>query len=312
MLNNEVEDIIEVKNLVKDYGDNLAVNNINFSVKKGEFFGFLGPNGAGKSTTINILCTILGRTSGEVLIGGKDVYLEQDAVRKDIGIIFQEKTLDENLTARENLMIHARLYGVEKKIIEQRINEVLEIVELLDRKKDYVKTFSGGMKRRLEIARGLIHYPKVLFLDEPTTGLDPQTRAHIWEYLIKLKNQHNMTIFLTTHYMDEAEICDNIAIMDSGKIVAYGSPMKLKEDLAENVIKFKSTDSQHTLNYLQQKYSYEILEEGGSFSVKVTNSPTDFINSFIKNYDKEISHLEIARPTLNDVFMNITGKSIRD
>lgn len=312
MLNQETENIIEVKNLVKDYGDNLAVNNISFNVKQGEFFGFLGPNGAGKSTTINILCTILGRTSGEVLIGGKDVYAEQDSVRKDIGIIFQEKTLDENLTARENLLIHARLYGLEKDLIEKRIDEVLEIVELLDRKKDLVKTFSGGMKRRLEIARGLIHYPKILFLDEPTTGLDPQTRAHIWDYLIMLKNQHNMTIFLTTHYMDEAEICDNIAIIDNGEIVAYGSAMQLKEDLAENVVKFISTDPEHTLDYLQKNYSYEVSEEKGNFIVKITDSPTDFINTFIKGYDNKISHLEIIRPTLNSVFMNITGKSIRD
>lgn len=312
MTNQVKENIIEVKNLVKDYGDNLAVDNISFNVKKGEFFGFLGPNGAGKSTTINILCTILGRTSGEIFINGKDVYTDQDEVRKNIGIIFQEKTLDENLTARENLLIHARLYGLDKEVIDGRIDEVLDIVELLDRKNAIVNTFSGGMKRRLEIARGLIHYPKVLFLDEPTTGLDPQTRAHIWDYLIKLKKEHNMTIFLTTHYMDEAEICDNIAIIDSGKIVAHGTPIQLKEELAENIIKFKSSDAKHTLSYLEKNYSYDITEENGEFTIKVTDSTTDFVNSFIKGYDFEISHLEVIRPTLNSVFMNITGKSIRD
>ncbi len=304
--------IINVKNLVKDYGDNLAVDSINFNVEEGEIFGFLGPNGAGKSTTINILCTILGRTSGEVYIDGKDVHTEQDDVRKKIGIIFQEKTLDEQLTARENLYIHACLYDVPKDVIEERIDQALEIVELKDKKKDFVHTFSGGMKRRLEIARGLLHYPKILFLDEPTTGLDPQTRAHIWEYLLRLKKEKNMTIFLTTHYMDEAEICDNIAIIDHGKIVAYGSPIQLKEQLAENIIKFKSDDLDHTLAYLNKKYSYETYQENDYIVIKITDSPTKFVIEFIKNYELELFHLEINRPTLNSVFMNITGRNIRE
>lgn len=309
---NLVNNIIEVKNLIKDYGKYRAVNDISFNVAEGQFFGFLGPNGAGKSTTINILCTIIGRTSGEVYIDGKDVYTSQDEVRKKIGIIFQEKTLDERLTARENLLIHARLYGVPEKEIKNRIDQVLEIVELSDRKISFVHSFSGGMKRRLEIARGLIHYPKVLFLDEPTTGLDPQTRAHMWEYLLRLKKEHNMTIFLTTHYMDEAEICDHTAIMDHGEIVAHGTPIELKEKLAHNMIKFSTNDHEETTKFLKEHYSYEINTSKDAIEVKITDSPTDFVTSFIKSYPNEINHLEIMRPTLNDVFMNITGRSIRD
>ncbi|MCY6482921.1 ATP-binding cassette domain-containing protein [Clostridium aestuarii] len=308
-----MNDIIKVKGLVKDYGNSLAVDNISFKVKEGEIFGFLGPNGAGKSTTINILCTIIGRTSGEVYINGLDVYKEQDEVRKNIGIIFQEKTLDEKLTARENLIIHGRLYNVPEKEINLRIDEVLEIVELKDRKKDIVSSFSGGMKRRLEIARGLMHYPKVLFLDEPTTGLDPQTRVHMWEYLLKLKEEHNMTIFLTTHYMDEAEICDNIAVIDNGKIVAYGTPMKLKEDLASNIVRFKASNIAEAKKFINKHYDYSTkLYSGNIVEVTTTNSTTPFVVDFIKNYKGEIDHLEINRPTLNDVFMNITGKDIRE
>ncbi|MTI71969.1 MAG: ATP-binding cassette domain-containing protein [Firmicutes bacterium] len=304
--------IIEVKNLVKNYKDHKAVKNVSFNVNKGEVFGFLGPNGAGKSTTINILCTIISLSKGEVYLDGKDVLTEQDEVRKKIGIIFQERTLDERLTARENLLIHARLYDVKENEIESRIDEVLEIVELSDRKNDFVSSYSGGMKRRLEIARGLMHYPKVLFLDEPTTGLDPQTRSHIWKYLLRLKKEHDMTIFLTTHYMDEAEICDNIAIIDEGEIVAKGTPIELKEKLAYNVVKFKSDNSEETIKYIRDNYPYEVFNKNDEISVKVTDLPTDFVTSFIRRYKDNIYHLEINRPTLDDVFMNITGHNIRD
>ncbi|MTI67107.1 MAG: ATP-binding cassette domain-containing protein [Firmicutes bacterium] len=304
--------IIEVKNLVKNYKDHKAVRNVSFNVNKGEVFGFLGPNGAGKSTTINILCTIISLSKGEVYLDGKDVLTEQDEVRKKIGIIFQERTLDERLTARENLLIHARLYDVKENEIESRIDEVLEIVELSDRKNDFVSSYSGGMKRRLEIARGLMHYPKVLFLDEPTTGLDPQTRSYIWKYLLRLKKEHDMTIFLTTHYMDEAEICDNIAIIDEGEIVAKGTPIELKEKLAYNVVKFKSDNSEETINFIRDNYPYEVFNKNDEILVKVTDLPTDFVTSFIREYKENIYHLEIKRPTLDDVFMNITGHNIRD
>ena len=308
-----MNNIIEVKGLVKKYKKAIAVDNIAFNVREGEIFGFLGPNGAGKSTTINILCTMLGRNEGEVYINSLDVYKHQDEVRKNIGIIFQEKTLDERLTSRENLLIHGYVYNMNRKVINERIDEVLDIVELKDKKNSIVSTFSGGMKRRLEIARGLMHFPKILFLDEPTIGLDPQTRVHMWDYLLKLKEKHNTTIFLTTHYMDEAEICDNIAIIDHGKIVAYGTPMQLKENLASNRVRFKCTDREKILNYINANYNYEVTLPGNdTIEIAVKDSSTAFIVNFIKNCNVPIEHLQIIRPTLNDVFMNITGRDIRE
>ncbi len=308
-----MENIIEVKNLTKYYGKALAVDGIDFEVKKGEIFGFLGPNGAGKSTTINMLCTIIGKSGGELYVGGDDVTKKQDAVRKKIGIVFQERTLDEKLTARENLYIHGRLYHIPKKEINERIKIVLEVVGLSDRIKDLVSSFSGGMKRRLEIARGFMHYPMVLFLDEPTTGLDPQTRAHVWEYLLRLRKEHDMTIFLTTHYMDEAEICDRVAIIDQGKIVAYDTPQKLKGDLAARKVKFKASNIKDAAELIEKKFGNEIIKADGDFlEIGIKEKPTGFIVKFLKEYKGEISHLEIIRPTLNDVFMNITGKDIRE
>ena len=308
-----MENIIEVKNLTKYYGKTLAVDGIDFEVKKGEIFGFLGPNGAGKSTTINMLCTIIGKSDGELYIGGDDVTQKQDEVRKKIGIVFQERTLDEKLTARENLYIHGRLYHIPKKDINERIEKVMEVVGLSDKKKDFVSSFSGGMKRRLEIARGFMHYPKVLFLDEPTTGLDPQTRAHVWKYLLRLRKEHDMTIFLTTHYMDEAEICDRVAIIDQGKIVAYDTPQKLKGDLAARKVMFKASNRKDAIELIGKKFGNEIIKTGGDLlEIRVEGKPTEFITKFIKEYKGEISHLEIIRPTLNNVFMNITGKDIRE
>ncbi len=308
-----MENIIEVKNLTKYYGKTLAVDGIDFDVKKGEIFGFLGPNGAGKSTTINMLCTIIGKSDGELYVGGEDVTKKQDEVRKKIGIVFQERTLDEKLTAGENLYIHGRLYHIPKKEISERIEKVLEVVGLSDKKKDLVSSFSGGMKRRLEIARGFMHYPRVLFLDEPTTGLDPQTRAHVWEYLLKLRKEHDMTIFLTTHYMDEAEICDRVAIIDQGKIVAYDTPQKLKGDLAARKVKFKASNRKDAIELIEKKFGNEIIKaDGDFFEVLVKGKPTEFVVKFLKEYRGEFSHLEIIRPTLNDVFMNITGKDIRE
>jgi ABC-2 type transport system ATP-binding protein len=204
------KNIIEVKNLVKKFKKVTAVNDISFTVRENEIFGFLGPNGAGKTTTINIICTLLPLNSGSVFLCGHDVIKEKKQIRSCIGLVFQDPTLDDRLTAMENLMFHALLYNVPRNQIKKRIDEVLSMVDLTKRKKDLVRTYSGGMRRRLEIARGLIHYPKVLFLDEPTIGLDPQTRNKIWEYITKLKKDVNITIFLTTHYMEESEICDRI------------------------------------------------------------------------------------------------------
>ena len=225
----DTENIIEVKNLTKKFKDFTAVDNISFDVKKGEIFAFLGPNGAGKSTTIKILTTLLNKTSGEILLNGKNPVTHKDSVRKSFGIVFQDPSLDDDMTAYENMQLHAVLYSVPGRERELRIKELLTFVELWDRKNSMVKTFSGGMKRRLEIARGLLHHPKILFLDEPTLGLDPQTRNHMWQYVQNLSQQEEMTVFFTTHYMEEAErIAKRIAIIDHGKIIATGTPDELK------------------------------------------------------------------------------------
>jgi len=222
------ESIILAENLVKQFGDFTAVDGISFNVKKGEIFAFLGPNGAGKSTTIKMLTTMLRPTSGTLKLAGHDVKNERDSARKAFGIVFQDPSLDEELTAYENLELHAILYGIPKSKQPKRIEEMLELVELWDRKDSMVKTFSGGMRRRLEIARGLIHEPKVLFLDEPTLGLDTQTRNTMWAYVKKLSHEKGMTIFFTTHYLDEAEeVAETIALIDHGKIVARGTTAEL-------------------------------------------------------------------------------------
>jgi ABC-2 type transport system ATP-binding protein len=226
----DLENIIEVKNLTKKFKDFTAVDNISFDVKKGEIFAFLGPNGAGKSTTIKILTTLLDKTSGEILINGKNPAINKDSVRKSFGIVFQDPSLDDDMTAFENMQLHAVLYSIPGSEREQRIKDLLTFVELWDRKDSLVKTFSGGMKRRLEIARGLLHHPKILFLDEPTLGLDPQTRNHVWQYVRDLSKKEGMTVFFTTHYMEEAErIAEKIAIIDHGKIIATGSDEDLKK-----------------------------------------------------------------------------------
>jgi len=225
-----MENVISVKDSSKKFKDFTAVDNISFDVHAGEIFAFLGPNGAGKSTTIKMLTTLLHPTHGTLLLSGHDVMKEQDAARKVFGIVFQDPSLDDDLTAYENLELHAVLYGVDKKTMRQRIEELMTLVELWDRKNSRVKTFSGGMKRRLEIARGLLHHPKILFLDEPTLGLDAQTRKLLWNYVEKLNESEGMTIFFTTHYLEEAEaIADRIAIIDHGKIVAMGTTEELKQ-----------------------------------------------------------------------------------
>ncbi|MFA5084055.1 MAG: ATP-binding cassette domain-containing protein [Candidatus Paceibacterota bacterium] len=229
MANNK--EIIQIKNLVRNFGKIKAIDGISFSVKEGEFFGFLGPNGAGKTTTMRIICTLLAPTSGQVKINGYDVVKNPEGVRRSIGMVFQEESLDENLTAWENLKFHAILYNVPASQQSSRMIEVLEMAGLTARKDDLVGTFSGGMKRRLEIARGLLHRPRVLFLDEPTMGLDPQTRRHIWEYIDDLRVKEGITVFLTTHYMDEAELVDRVGIIDNGKIIALDTVANLKKQV---------------------------------------------------------------------------------
>ncbi len=304
--------IISVKDLTKTYKKVDAVKKINFDVKEGEIFGFLGPNGAGKSTTINMICTMLKPTSGDITINEYDAKKQKDEVRASIGIIFQENTLDEKLTANENLKLHCRFYNVPKNKRDDRIQEVLEIVDLVDEQNQRVEEYSGGMKRRLEIARGLLHYPKVLFLDEPTVGLDPNTRAHLWEYILKLKEKEGITMFLTTHYLDEAEISDRVAIMDQGEIIAIDSPTALKDQLGGDIIELSTEDNQAALKEIEEKMeTVEVKVEDDTIHLKVASSDA-FISSFIKTLEIPITKLNIRKPTLNDVFLAFTGRKIKE
>lgn len=301
--------IIKVKNFTKAYGDFIAVNDISFEVEEGTIFAFLGPNGAGKSTTINTLCTIFEKTSGTLLIDGKDVTTHKSEVRSSIGVVFQDSTLDAKMTIEENLKMHCVFYHVPKNEVEERIQFVLSLVDLTGERKKLVAALSGGMKRRVEIARGLIHYPKVLFLDEPTTGLDPQTRAHIWEYILKLQKERNITIFLTTHYMEEAEICNKIAIIDGGKIVAHDTPYALKKQYTNDKA-FITTGNGPKLEELLSEYSLEYVKKEGYYKVDAEN--IDRLLQVISLQKDDITDIEIKKGTFNDVFLEITGKKIRE
>jgi len=300
---------IEVKNFTKKFGDFTAVDNISFDVEQGTIFAFLGPNGAGKSTTINTLCTIMDKTAGTLIINGNDVSLQKDKVRSDIGIVFQETTLDGKLTVEENLKLHCDFYNVPKAEVKERIDFVLDLVDLKNRKNSEVESLSGGMKRRAEIARGLVHFPKVLFLDEPTTGLDPQTRANVWDYIHKLQKQKNITIFLTTHYMDEAEICQQVAIIDGGKIVAHDTPANLKKKYTSTSMKIKSSDAEHLKNYLTER---SIKHSGENDLVTIYATSTADVLDITNTFRESIEDIEINKGTLNDVFIAITGKEIRE
>lgn len=301
--------IIKVRNFTKSYGNFTAVDDISFEVEEGTVFAFLGPNGAGKSTTINTLCTIFEKTSGQLEIDGKDVTTQKNEVRASIGVVFQDSTLDAKMTIEENLRMHCVFYSVPKNEIEERMHFVLELVDLLNERKKIVGALSGGMKRRVEIARGLIHYPKVLFLDEPTTGLDPQTRAHIWEYIMKLQKERNITIFLTTHYMEEAEVCDKIAIIDGGRIVAHDTPYALKKIYTKDKAYITSKDEVGLVKLLE-KYNIEYVKKNGYYKVEADNiTPLLQVISIQKEV---ITDIEIKKGTFNDVFLEITGKKIRE
>jgi len=303
-----MKNIIEVRNFVKKYDKFTAVNNVSFEVEEGSIFAFLGPNGAGKSTTIDTLCTIFEKTSGTLIIDGKDVSHEKDAVRSVIGVVFQEPTLDNKMTVQENLIMHCHFYGIPKNEAIDRIKFALNLVDLLDWKKVMVSSLSGGMKRRVEIARSLTHYPKVLFLDEPTTGLDPQTRAHIWDYIVKLQKEKNITIFLTTHYMDEAEISSKVAIMDAGKIVAIDTPYRLKQQYTKDSAHITTVDEQG-LETLLNKAGFIYKKKAGYYSIEVGSLPD--LMEILSQHKAAITDLEIKKGTLNDVFLEITGKDIR-
>jgi ABC-2 type transport system ATP-binding protein len=303
--------MIDVKDLVKRYGDVEAVRGVTFSVHEGEIFGFLGPNGAGKTTTIKMLCTLLDPTSGSATLANFDVTSRPSDVRRAIGVIFQDPSLDDRLTARENLELHAVVYGVARSERSARINEALSFVELTDRAEDIVRTFSGGMKRRLEIARGLVHRPRVLFLDEPTTGLDPQTRKRTWEVLRSLREKHKLTLFLTTHYMDEAEHCDRIAIMDHGKIVTVGSPDELKRQVGKDVVTVRTAEPDVLAKVLLDRHAIkpDRMEEGLCFRV---DDGETFVVELIREAHVRLSGIAVRRPTLDDVFLALTGRQIRE
>ena len=303
-----MSNIIEVKNFTQKYGDFVAVDNISFNVEEGSVFAFLGPNGAGKSTTINTLCTIINKTSGELKINGYEVSNHKAKVRGEIGIVFQDSTLDGKLTIEENLKFHCEFYNVPKNEIKERLDFVLELVDLMDWRKAPVNSLSGGMKRRVEIAKGLIHYPKVLFLDEPTTGLDPQTRANIWDYIYKLQKQKNITIFLTTHYMDEAEACDKVAIMDHGKIVAFDTPYNLKKQYTSSMTKIKVNNEEALTNHLKQNAIKYKLSEG---IFTIYSNELKVILDLVSDFKHSIKDFQTNNGTLNDVFLSITGREIR-
>jgi len=302
---------VTVDHLVKRYDEVEAVRGIEFEVRSGEIFGFLGPNGAGKSTTINMLCTLVRPTAGSARVAGHDVVGERDEVRRNIGLVFQDTTLDGYLTAEQNLRLHAELYGVPREAVGPRMQQVMEMVGLWERRSSLVNTFSGGMKRRLEIARGLLHSPRVLFLDEPTVGLDPQTRSSIWSYIRELKSSEDITIFLTTHYMDEAEYCDRIAIMDQGKIIVLDTPEALKASVGKDRIQIQTDDDAAALAALAERFGIEATLAEGMVTFGVAEGE-HFVPRLFAELGQPIRSVNVSRPSLDDVFMSYTGTTIRD
>ena len=297
---------VEVRGLRKAYGEIRAVDGVDFDVQTGETFGFLGPNGAGKSTTIKILCTLATADAGTARVAGFDVRKERDDVRRHIGLVFQDTTLDGYLSAEQNLRFHAELYGMPRDVVAPRMQQVMEMVGLWERRSSKVITFSGGMKRRLEIARGLMHSPRVLFLDEPTVGLDPQTRASIWEYIAQLREQEDITIFLTTHYMDEAEHCDRIAIMDNGRLVALDTPERLKASVGTDRVTIRTEDDAAA----QAAFPDAVMtSEGLVISVE---DGAAYVPKLFASLAVPITSVTVTRPSLDDVFLSYTGRTIRD
>jgi ABC-2 type transport system ATP-binding protein len=302
---------IEVRDLSKSFGEIEAVRGVSFDVAAGEVFGFLGPNGAGKTTTINMLCTLARPTGGAARVAGHDVVAERDEVRRNIGLVFQDPTLDGYLTGEQNLRMHAELYGVDSKLVAGRMRQVLDMVGLWERRKAQVLTFSGGMRRRLEIARGFLHSPRVLFLDEPTIGLDPQTRSSIWRYIRDLQRAEEITIFMTTHYMDEAEFCDRIAIMDHGVIVALDTPDALKAQVGADRVTIATEDDAAAIAALAEHFGIAAQVAAGGVMFYVP-SGEEFVPRLFAELEVPIRSINVSRPTLDDVFMAHTGATIRD
>ena len=310
---------IETKSLTKSFGDLVAVNDISFSVEKGEIFGFLGPNGAGKSTTMMIFTTLLKPTNGNALVGGFDVLKNPKQVRENIGFVQQETTVDEYLSGRENLLLQAKLNHIPKNEINQRIDEVLDLIELSDKQDEAVVTYSGGMRKRLDIAGGLLHHPRVLFLDEPTVGLDIQTRRKIWQYIKKIHTQFDMTIFLTTHYMEEADsLCDRIGIIDHGKIQVIDTPKNMKNDLGNEIISLVIESNNNYDSFLLELKKIEFIKkinEDDSKLTLFTSNGTEVIPKIFQissDLGIKIKSISLTQPTLDDVFISYTGHEIRD
>jgi ABC-2 type transport system ATP-binding protein len=302
---------VEVENLVRAFGDFTAVDDVSFRVEPGELFGFLGPNGAGKTTTISILCTLLRPTGGSARVAGHDVERDPSAVRSNIGLVFQELTLDDYLTGAQNLSFHAVLYGYPAGHVRERAAPLLEMVGLTDRADQQVRFYSGGMKRRLEIARGLLHSPRVLFLDEPTIGLDPQTRAHIWDYVDTLRQRERTTMFLTTHYMDEAERCDRIAIIDEGRIVAIDTPSALKNSVGADTVTLTTTDDDSARQQLAAGLGVEGEVTNEGLRLRVPDGES-FVPKLFEHLTVGVRSVNVHRPSLDDVFLEYTGRAIRD
>jgi len=312
-----LEIAIKTVDLTKKFDELTAVDHVSFEVWQGEIFGFLGPNGAGKTTTIRMLTTLLKPTEGTAKVWGYDIMKERDAVRKSIGIVFQEPSLDDLLTGKENLDFHGRIYGIPKAERERRIKELLELAQLSERADDLVRTYSGGMRRRLEIARGLMHHPKVLFLDEPTLGLDPQTRRAVWSYIQRMNKDEEVTIFLTTHYMEEADhLCERIAIIDYGRIVAMDTPEKLKSRIGGEVVHLKTSE---TNQKIMKKLSEEdfvqdirMFREGFVLTVKNGQRAVPRLIEAATQLGVTVEECSIHTPNLEDVFLHYTGRRIRE
>ena len=315
--NQNDENVIQVEGLTKVFNTLTAVDHINFSVKRGEIFGFLGPNGAGKTTTIKMLITVTRPTSGKATILGGDIAKQSITVRGAIGVVPQEYTADEDLTGIENILLCADLYGIPRQMAKKRADELLQLVELNAFKDKRVQTFSGGMRRRLELACGLINRPKVLFLDEPTLGLDVQTRAATWNYVKMLKKEYGMTLFLTTHYLEEADaLCDRIAIIDHGKIVVVGTPTELKDSLGGDIITLSIQKDQEDITGLISKVEHvkTVTKENGSYTIKSSNGEltAPLIIEALRKNGHVVTKLSLTKPSLNEVYLQYTGRSMRD
>jgi ABC-2 type transport system ATP-binding protein len=311
MENNNIDHIIEVKELTKKFAHLVAVDKVSFNVKKGEIFGFLGPNGAGKTTTVNMLCTLLLPTSGDALINGFSIKNDPLSVRKSIGIVFQESTLDNHLTVKENLYLHAKLYGLTNAEFNKKFYQIVKLVDLEDKLDSSVGQLSGGTKRRIEIARVLIHEPKILFLDEPTVGLDAQTRNKIWDYLLKIRKESDMTIFLTTQYINEAEVCDRISVIDHGEIIALDTPDNLKNIANKDTIEIQTNDNVKSLEEVKNGFpNIPVKLIGKNIIIKAEKGET-FLPKVLEVITEDIISINLTKPSLEDIFLELTGRQIR-